>query len=83
MLQSSDGSDSLRLNRPAPLKINEVKDEQIVEPVLAIASTEHKHHVLDHAGSVELAHGSLTANDTWNVEGEFLDALFQINEYYI
>ena len=83
MLKPPDGCDSLRLNRPAPLKVDEVEDEQVVEPVLAVASTEHKHHVFDDAGSVELAHWSLAAYDAWDVEGEFLDTLLQINEYYI
>ena len=32
---------------------------------------------------MELAHGSFTSDNAWDVEGEFLDALFQVNENYI
>ena len=83
MLKPPNGCDSLRLNRPTPLKIDEVEDEQIVEPVLAITSTENEHHILDDAGCVELTHWGLTTYDARDVEGEFFDTLLQINEYHV
>ena len=83
MLKPPDRRNSLRLYWSAPLEVDEVEDEQVIQPVLAVSSTEDKHHVLDYTGGVELSHGCLATDDARNVEGEFLDALFQIDEYHI
>lgn len=68
MLKSSDGCNSLCLDRPTPLKIDEVENEQVIEPVLAVTSSEHEHHVFDDASSVELTHGGFASDDARDVE---------------
>ena len=83
MLEAPNWGDSLRLHGPAPLEIDQVQNEQIVEPVLAVSSTEDEHHVLDDAGCVELAHRRFAADDAGDVEGEFIDALFEIDEDHV
>ena len=83
MLQPPDRCNSLRLYWSAPLEIDKVEDEQVIQPVLAVSSTEDEHHVLDYAGGVELSHGRFAANDARDIEGEFLNTLFQIDENHV
>ena len=83
MLKPPDRRNSLRLYWSAPLEVDEVEDEQVIQPVLAVSSTEDEHHVLDYAGGVELSHGCFAANDARDIEGEFLNTLFQIDENHV
>jgi len=69
--------------RSRPLQGRQVKDKQVIEPVLSITATEDKHHVFNDASCVELAHWCLAPNDAWNVEGEFLHSFLQVDEYHI
>ena len=64
-----------------PLEIVEIKNKQVVQPVLAITATKYKHHVLDDTCSVELPHGRFPANDAGNVERQLLNSFLQVNEY--
>ena len=80
MLKSTDRRNSFSLDGSTPLQIGQVKNEEIVEPVLAIAAPKHKHHVFYDGGRVKLPHGSFTPYDTRNVERQFFDAVFEINE---
>jgi hypothetical protein len=80
VLQSTHGSDSLSGDGPTPLEAIEIEDEQVVEPELAVATTEHKHLVIDNAGGVELSHRGLSADDTWYVEAQLVNALLQVNK---
>ena len=80
MLETSDGRNSLGRHRPRPFERGQIKHEQVVEPVLAVASTKHKHHVLDNTRSVELSHGSFAPDDRRNVKCEFLDSFLEVDE---
>lgn len=64
----------------APLKTNQVKNEQLIEPVLSISTAKNKHLIVDNASSVELTHGCLSSDDAGNVEAKFVDSLLQVDE---
>lgn len=61
----------------------QVEDEEIVEPEFAVTSAKHEHLIVDDARCVELAHGCLAANYVGNIESQFVDALFEIDEDHI
>lgn len=83
MLQSTDWSDSLCNDGTAPLEVVEIENKQIVKPVFAITATENEHLVLNNARRVELPHRRLAPNYAWNIEAQFVDTLFQVDEDHI
>lgn len=76
MLQSASGSDSVGLNRSGPLQIKQVKNEQVIEPGLAVAAAEDKHQIVDDACSVELPHRGFPYDHAWNIKGKFFYSFF-------
>ena len=80
MLETAVGSLTLCCDWSRPFKVVQVKHEQLIEPVLAVTTSKHKHLVVYNARCVELAHRSLASDNLWNIETQFIDALFQIDE---
>ena len=68
VLQSAHRGNALGGHWATPLKSIEVENEQIVEPELSIAATEHIHLVIDNARRVELSHWCLSSNYAWNIK---------------
>lgn len=83
MLQPPDRRDTLSLHRSVPLQVKKVEYQQIVQPVLSVTSAEDKHHVLDHARGVKLAHWCLASDYAGDVKLKFIDALFQVDKDHI
>ena len=83
VLKPADGCGTLCGHGPAPLETEQVENQQVVQPELAIAATKDKHLVVDDAGGVELAHGCLAADDGRYVEAEFVDALLQVYKNHV
>ena len=80
MLQAANWRDALCLNRAAPLKSDQVKDKQVVEPGLAVASAEHEHIIFDDRRRVKLAHRGLATNNGRYVESKFVYTLLEVDE---
>ena len=80
MLKSASRRYALRAHRPAPLKAVQVEDQQVVEPELAIATTEDVHLVFNDAGGVELSHGGFAPDYARDVEAEPVNALLEVDE---
>ena len=83
VLKTADWCNSLRGNGPRPFKRRQVEDEKIIKPVFSITTAEYKHHILDYAGRMELAHGRLTSNNRRYIKRQLLNSLLQIYKYHI
>ena len=68
VLQSADWRDTLGRHGATPLETIQIKDEEVVQPELAVASTEHIHLVVNDTRRVELSHWRLTSDYAGYVE---------------
>ncbi len=68
MLKSAGRRNSIGLNGAAPLEIDQVKYEKVVQPGLPIAPSKYEHLVVYNIGSMELSHGCFPPDDARNVE---------------
>ena len=72
MLKATDRCNAVCLDRPTPLEVYEVEYQQVIQPVLAIATSEYVHLIVYHACRMELSHRCLPTNYAWDVEGELV-----------
>ena len=80
VLKSTNWSDSLCCDRTTPLETIKIKDEEIIEPKLAITTSKDVHLVVNYARGVELSHRSFSSDNTWNIEAQLVHSLLQIYE---
>ena len=80
VLQATVRSLSMSCDWSAPLKALQVQDQELIEPVLAVSTSKHKHLVVDNGRCVELPHRSFASDDGRDVEAELVNSLFEINE---
>jgi hypothetical protein len=72
MLKATDRCNAVCLDRPTPLEVDEVEYQQVIKPILAIATSEYVHLVVYHACRVELPHWCFPTNNAGDVEGELV-----------
>jgi len=80
VLQATVRSLSMSCDWSTPLKALQVQDQELIEPVLAVSTSKHKHLVVDNGRCVELPHRSFASDDGRDVEAELVNSLFEINE---
>jgi len=80
VLKSAVRSLALSLDGSTPLEGVQIQDEELIEPILAIASAENEHLVVDDTSRVELPHGCFASDDAGDVEAEFVDAFFEVDK---
>jgi hypothetical protein len=80
MLQSTVRSLALSGNWSTPFKGVEVENKQLIQPVLAIASSENIHLVVDDTSRMELPHWRLTSYNARNIKAEFINTFLQVYE---
>jgi hypothetical protein len=83
VLESANWCYSLSWDRSAPLKSVQIKDQQVIEPELAVATTKYEHLVVDNARGMELSHWCLSSDNARDIETEFLNSFLEIDEYNI
>ena len=80
MLKSSVWSLALSSNRSTPFEAIQIENEQLIEPVLAIAATEDVHLIVDYTGGMELSHWGFTSDNAGDVEAKLFDSFFEIDK---
>lgn len=83
MLKSTYRSNALCCDWPTPFKTIEIKYKQIIKPEFTITTTKNEHLIVDYTTGMELAHWSFSSDDARNIETEFVNTFFQIDEYHI
>jgi len=69
VLQTTGWAKSIRLDSSTPFKVNQIENQEVVEPGLAVATTENKHVVANDTRGVELAHRGFTLDHGWDIKG--------------
>mmetsp|Transcript_12989 Transcript_12989/g.20133 ORF Transcript_12989/g.20133 Transcript_12989/m.20133 type:complete len:266 (+) Transcript_12989:737-1534(+) len=83
VLEAAYGSNSLRGDGPAPLKLVEVKDQKVVQPIFSVAASKDVHLVVNNTGGVELAHRCLPPDDVGDIEAQLVHPLLEVDEDHI
>jgi len=80
MLKSSYRRNAICNNRPTPLKIDQIKNHKIVEPIFAVSTSENKHLVVYDVCSVKLSHRSFSSNYAWYYDIQTLNSFSEVNK---
>ena len=83
MLQAADGRYALCCDRATPFQPEQIKDQEVVQPELTVATSENEHLIVDDRRSVELPHRCFAPYNGRNVECQLVDAFLQIDENHV
>jgi hypothetical protein len=80
VLESTNRCYSLSWHWPTPFESIKVKNQQVIQPELAIATTKYEHLVIDNAWGMELSHWRLSSDNARNIEAKLLNSFLEVNK---